>query len=53
MRITRAGRKEGSQAGRREVAAERSECESIKKMEEDDRRGIQVPMRSPSTSLKI
>lgn len=53
MGITRAGRREGSQAGRREVAAGRSEFEGIKKMEEDDRRGIQVPKRSPSTSHEI
>lgn len=39
MGITRAGRKEGSQA-EREEAAGRSEFEYRKKMEEDDRRGI-------------
>lgn len=53
MGIIRAGRKEGSQAGRREMAAGRAEFEGIKKMGKDDRRGIRISKRSPSRSLEI
>lgn len=52
MRITRAGRKEGSQAGRREMAAGRSDFGSIKKMEKVMGEGSEFPREAPAHNLR-
>lgn len=52
MGITRAGRKEGSQAGRGEVEAGRSEFGGIKKMGKMTGVGSEFPREAPAHNLR-